>query len=166
LDNVWPAVLAKFPNASFHIAGKNTPDWLSRRAGESVIVLGEVDDAKKFINSHPIMVAPLFSGSGIKIKVLEGMAMSRVVITTPVGSEGIPARSQEHLLVAKTAEQFIRQIDFCLKNPGLLWEMGRKARHFIQMNFDNFTIGGKVYRAYEKKLAQMRSKQEGGQKIQ
>ena len=153
LDNVWPTVSAKYPEVEFHIAGKNTPDWLSRRAAGNVIVHGEVEDAKKFINCHPILIAPLFSGSGIKIKVLEGMALSRVVITTPVGAEGIPARSQEQLFVAKTADQFIQQIEFCLKNPLVLWEIGRKARQFIHVNFDNLTIGGKVYRAFEKRIA-------------
>ncbi len=158
LDNVWPAISKKYPNLRFHIAGKNTPEWLSRKAGQNVTVHGEVDDAKAFINQYAILVAPLFSGSGIKIKVLEGMALSRVVITTPVGAEGIPARSREHLFIAKTASQFIRHIDFCMKNPMSLWEMGRKARQFIHVHFDNLTIAGKVYRAYEKRIAKQQKK--------
>lgn len=153
LEKVWPKISERYPELEFHIAGKNTPEWLLKKAGNRVIVHGEVEDAKKFLNSHPVLVAPLFSGSGIKIKVLEGMALSRAVITTPVGAEGIPARSREHLLIARTAEEFIRQLEYCMEQPLMLREMGRKARQFIQVHFDSSTIAGKVYRAYEKRLA-------------
>lgn len=153
LENVWPKVAASYPEVEFHIAGKNTPAWLFKKAGNQVIVHGEIEDAKQFLNNHPILAAPLFSGSGIKIKVLEGMALGRAVVTTPVGAEGIPARSREHLFISKTADEFIRHIEYCLENPLVLREMGRKSRRFIKVHFDSATVARRVYRAYEKRLA-------------
>ncbi len=152
LDKVWPAVSAAFPKVEFHIAGKNTPDWLFRRAGGGVFVHGEVEDARRFINDHPIMVAPLFSGSGIKIKVLEGMALARAVITTPVGLEGIPARKGEQVFVAETPQAFARQLVFCIENIPAIRDHGKMARHFIKTHFDNMAIAEDVVRAYQRCL--------------
>ncbi len=60
-------------------------------AKKQVIYHGEIEDAKTFMQSYRIMVAPLFTGSGIRIKILEAMALGRPVVTTPIGIEGIPA---------------------------------------------------------------------------
>jgi glycosyltransferase involved in cell wall biosynthesis len=94
------------------------------------------------------MIAPLFSGSGIKIKVLEGMALGRVVITTPVGTEGIPARPGEHLLIAATPEQFYRHIVFCFRNQLFMREVSINARQFIRAHFDNLSIAANLKKDY------------------
>ena len=152
LEKVWKKMRKKHPEASFHIAGKNTPAWLRTKAGKLASVHGEVPDAKDFIRRHPVLVAPLFSGSGIKVKVLEGMALGRVVITTSIGAEGIPAEAGRHLLIADTAADFEKHLIWCLKNPAHMQEIGVEAREFIRQNFDNMEIVGRVVAAYEKMI--------------
>ncbi len=66
LDEVWTPLLApRFPELTFHIAGRNTPEWLERLRLERVTVHGEVDSAADFINQHSVMVVPLLSGSAL-----------------------------------------------------------------------------------------------------
>jgi glycosyltransferase involved in cell wall biosynthesis len=98
------------------------------------------------------MIAPLFSGSGIKIKVLEGMALGRVVLTTPVGAEGIPAKHGEHLFLASTPEEFLRNLDFCMENKDALPHIGQQARAFIGEHFDNLKIAENLLLTYERLL--------------
>ncbi len=149
LEKVLQKVANRDSACQFHIAGKNTPEWIRRKAGQSVFVHGEVPDAKAFIQQHGILVAPLFSGSGIKIKVLEGMALGRVVVTTQIGVEGIPAQNGRHLLIANNPAEFEQQLKWCFENPKAAAEMGEQAREFIRQNFDLTEIGRKVLLAYE-----------------
>ena len=153
LDKVWKKLQGKLPNVQFHIAGKNTPAWLHSKAGSMATVHGEVPDAKAFIQQFPIMVAPLFSGSGIKIKVLEGMALGRVVITTSIGAEGIPAEPGRHLLIADTATDFEKHLIWCIENVDAAKNIGVDAREFIRHEFANLEIAGRVNSVYVKMIS-------------
>ena len=150
LDNIWPAIENEFAGATFHIAGKNTPDWIFEKATERIIVHGEVNDAKKFISSYPILVAPLFSGSGIKIKILEGMALGRVVVTTSIGAEGINANHKQHLLIADDILSYTNAIKSCFTNKDEMKRISYNGRKFIETNFDSGKIGQDVIDAYKK----------------
>jgi glycosyltransferase involved in cell wall biosynthesis len=152
IEKVWQKLSGVHKCVQFHIAGKNTPDWIRQKAGQLAIVHGEVPDAKAFIQQHGVLVAPLFSGSGIKIKVLEGMALGRVVVTTDIGVEGIPAVNGQHLLIANSAEDFERLLKWCFENPGKAAEIGKQARVFIQQSFDLLEIGKKVFDVYSANL--------------
>src|SRR5690606_10985460 len=99
IENVWPKIIKKHPLMELHIAGKNTPEWIKQKSKSGIIFHGEVPDAKVFIKQHPVMIAPLFSGSGIKVKVPEGLALGRAVISTSVGLEGIPATHGKDLFI-------------------------------------------------------------------
>jgi polysaccharide biosynthesis protein PslH len=150
LDNVWPKMAKRFPAAQFHVAGKNTPDWLRTKANGLATVHGEVEDAKAFIREYGVLVAPLFSGSGIKIKVLEGMALGRVVVTTTIGAEGIAAIHGQHLLIADNVSDFEKQLAWCFEHPLQSAEIGLAARELIRQQFDLLEIGKKVFDAYQK----------------
>lgn len=152
LEKVWTGLSAHFPEMTFHVAGKNTPDKLRKRATDRVIFHGEVPDAKAFINAHPLLVAPLFSGSGIKIKVLEGMALGRTVVTTGVGTEGIPAKNGSEILVAETPADFLAHLRHCFKNEQVMPKIGTAARAFIGREFDNLEIAERVKQAYQNLL--------------
>ncbi len=152
LEKVWPTLAKRFPKVEFHIAGKNTPDWLMKKAQERVVFHGEVPDAKVFINQFPLFIAPLFSGSGIKIKVLEGMALGRVVFTTPIGVEGIPAKDGEHLFIAQSPDDFIDKISQSIENKAAMMKMGMSAREFIRTGFDNLEIADRVLSAYRSRI--------------
>lgn len=152
LEKVWKKLVKKYPAAQLQIAGKNTPAWLKAKTVANVQFLGEVPVAKAFIQQQQVMVAPLFSGSGIKIKVLEGMALGRVVITTSIGAEGIPAVPGTHLLIADTAAGFMNHLVWCLENPEEVRKLGTNAREFIRQHFDNREIAGRVIEVYQKVL--------------
>jgi glycosyltransferase involved in cell wall biosynthesis len=94
------------------------------------------------------MVVPLFSGSGMRVKIIEGMALGKAIITTPIGAEGIAAKNGEEIMLASTAEEFKKAIRNCLQNPTLVDEMGKKARLFAEVHFANREIGKKVLDFY------------------
>lgn len=148
LEQVWPAIKRAFPQMEFHIAGKNTPKWMSDKSGNGVVVHGQVPDAKEFIKEHPVFIAPLFSGSGIKIKVLQGLALGRAVVTTPIGLEGIPAKHQTHLFVADGKKAFIHAINACFSNNIELLKIRKAGREFIKNEFDSDYLAEKLKQVY------------------
>ena len=150
LDYVWPIVFAAHPTVTFHIAGRKMPQRVSRRTDAGVVIHGETDSAIDFLNSHAIMVAPILSGSGIKVKIIEGMTLGRVVVSTSIGLEGIDAAHGTEILVADTAADFAKCINWCIRRPELMLPIGQCARKFATQHFDNQLIASRLVEAYSK----------------
>lgn len=154
LDHVWPEVHRRFPELEFHVAGRNTPDWMRKLQIPNVTFHGEVPSAGEFINSHPMMVVPLLSGSGMRVKILEGMALGRTVLTTSMGLEGIHARNNWEVLVADAPHAFIRAIARCYQNPMLVKQISQRARAFALQNYDNREIAINLLQVYSQLFAE------------
>ena len=156
LDKVWSQISAnqdpEKPHFQLHIAGRNAPNWLKNLKADNVVFHGEVPDAQRFMNQHSVSIVPLFSGSGIRVKILEAMMLGRVVLTTSMGLEGIPAQDGEEVLIANSDYDFIEKIEFCRKRPDLLRGMGEQARKFAVNHFDSLDIAARVLSAYESHL--------------
>jgi len=144
LQKVWPLLHARFPKLEFDIAGRNAPDDLLRERILGVNFLGEVPDAVDFVAEHAIALAPLRSGSGLKVKVLEAMALGRVVLGTSIALEGIPAQDGRHCLLTNTPEDFVRQVNRLMENPQLAVQLGQVARELIQAEFDYRDVAHKL----------------------
>jgi len=136
LKNAWNQILAKFPDVEFHIAGRNMPESLRNANYKGVVFHGEVEDAKTFMQQYDIMLVPLFAGSGVRIKILEGMALAKPIITTSVGVEGIKCNFGNDLIVADTPEQFADAVNKYLSDNELKQRVGQNARKFVEDNYD------------------------------
>lgn len=139
LENVWGQVKDQFPDLEFHVAGRNTPAKIKNLESKNLRIHGEVSSAIKFIDSHPIMIVPLFSGSGMRVKILEGLALGRIIITTSLGLEGIDASHMKEVMIADTPEEFMRCIEFCYNYPNKLKEISERAKTFVKRHYDNQT---------------------------
>jgi len=138
LHQVWvPLIAPRHPELTFHIAGRNTPAWLKRLQLPRVVVHGEVDQAADFINQHSVMVVPLLSGGGMRAKVLEGMALRKVVLSTPMGMEGIEATHQQECLIATSPAEFADAVTWCVAHNDALAELGKQGQHFCAQHYDN-----------------------------
>ena len=153
LKKVWGPLSRRFPNLKLHIAGRNTPEWLQNLNTANIHVHGEVPDAPAFLNEHSVLLVPLLSGSGMRAKILEGMALGKVVLTTTMGLEGIEAKDRKEVLVADTPQEFIQALDYCFQNNGALEEMGQRALQLIGNEYDNQKVARKLVEACEKMVA-------------
>jgi len=149
LENVWPKATKQFPELSLHVAGRNTPQWMLNMNVKNVKFYGEVPCAASFINQHPIMVVPLLSGSGMRAKILEGMALGRVVLTTRIGLEGIEAKPKKEVLIADKVNEFLDAITYCYKNNENLYRIGHNALEFVGNNYDNHQIAATLATSYK-----------------
>ncbi len=142
LNEVWSAIIAKELTATFHLAGKNMPDEIIKLTAtmHGVINEGEVKNANDFINNNNIMIVPLFSGSGMRIKIIEAMAMGKLVIGTSVAFEGIAVQHNKNGIIANTANEFKEAILMCLQHPEVVTSIGQKARKTIEEQYNNTVI--------------------------
>jgi glycosyltransferase involved in cell wall biosynthesis len=137
LAKVWPVVYLKHPEAKFYIAGRNLPYWITELSIPGVIIIGEVASAAHFINSKEIMVVPLLSGSGMRIKIIEGMALGKAIISTSIGAEGINFTSGEDIMIADSPEAFAHAMSELLNGKSLPVKIGKNARRLAERDYDN-----------------------------
>ena len=153
LENCWPQISSKFPSAKFYVAGRNAPAWLVKKITDHQVVYeGEVNDAHVFMGSKALMVVPLHSGSGMRVKIIEGMALGKPIVSTKIGAEGISVASGENIMLADTPEDFSEKVVLLLENQKLMDEVGARAHLFIQENFDNLVLTEKLADFYKKHL--------------
>ncbi|MEO5907547.1 MAG: glycosyltransferase family 4 protein [Saprospiraceae bacterium] len=152
LANCWPRIHKKWPAIKFHIAGRNTPVSMFELKMPNVIVHGEVADASAFISNHTIMIVPLFSGSGMRVKIVEGMVMGKVIITTSLGKEGIDGDHQQHLLVANKADEFMDAIDYCITHPEEVIKISTNAKEKAAHQFDSKVAAMQIIDIYNSLL--------------
>ncbi len=138
VEKAWPLLIKEIPGIEFHLAGRNAPSWFERRMrGPGIKFHGEIEDADKFIQSYPIHIVPLFSGSGMRIKIIEAMASGRVVVTTTIGTEGIDTQHKTNILVADTPVLFSSAIIEVIRDPLYCQEIGKNAFTFVAEKLNN-----------------------------
>jgi glycosyltransferase involved in cell wall biosynthesis len=149
---VWPGILEVFPDFEFHIAGRNAPQCFVNllKNKRRVVFHGEVPEASVFIQPYTINVVPLFSGSGIRVKIIESMAYGKVVIGSSKAVSGIPAVTGQHLLLAETAEDYLNHIKNLISKPGLIKEISDNAQAFVRERFNILAITSDLVTFYRK----------------
>lgn len=156
IDEVFPGILGKIPDATLKIIGKEAPDWLRNITRQGIQYIGYVDDVRPYLNSSGIYIAPLFVGSGIRIKILEAMAMELPVVATRVAAEGINCTEEEGLFVKNSPKDFAETIINLMSHPDVSHERGRNARNFALKNF-SWKINARIMiQEYEKITSSLR----------
>lgn len=149
ISSVWePLIRLKYPEMQLHIAGRNASRRLLNMQVPGITIHGEVPDAAAFLNQYPVTIAPLLSGGGMRVKILEGMALGRIVLSTQVGIEGIPATHQQEALIADSPEEWLAAIDWCIEQGPQLKQIGESAQAFCHDQFDNLEIAEHLIHAY------------------
>lgn len=135
INKVLPLVRSMIPESRLILIGKNLPETLKKQEKSGVDGIGYVDDVRPWFNRAGIYIAPLFVGAGIRIKILEAMAMALPVVATKVSAEGINANQEQGLFVTDNPNEMADIIMKLIKNPQLARMAGLKGRDFVLQNF-------------------------------
>jgi glycosyltransferase involved in cell wall biosynthesis len=129
-----------FPQIQFVIAGPHLPSGFGKAA--NVTFPGYVADTRCLFHSpNAVLAAPLFSGTGQRVKLLEGFAMGVPVITTSLGAAGFPVINRKHALIANNATEFRSAIAELVAAPPLRTQLGREGRQMILQHLTWDRIG-------------------------
>jgi glycosyltransferase involved in cell wall biosynthesis len=152
-ENCWNDIREKYPDLKFYVAGRNAPAWFQKKISlPNVVFEGEVADAYEFINSKSIMVVPLFSGSGMRIKIIEGMALGKPIVTTPVGTEGISTTSDKNIVITRGVLGFVGSISKLIEDAEYFETISKNAIEYINENFDNLSSAGSLIEFYKNNI--------------
>ncbi len=149
LEKVWPLVVKQAPEMKFFLAGKRLPPKYFRYASNNVVVAGEVPSALDFMADKQIMVVPLLSGGGMRVKIIEGMAAAKTIISTTIGAEGIGCEDGRQILLADQPADMARLIVECRNDPAMAAKIGQAALVFVKQYYSPETVMPKLTRFYE-----------------
>jgi glycosyltransferase involved in cell wall biosynthesis len=129
---ILPIIHKSRPETKMLIVGrKPTKEVEALARMRNVVVTGEVEDIRPYVEQMGVVVMPFRLGAGIKNKVLEAFAMERPVVSTDRGIEAIDAEPGKHLLVANEPTRFAEAVLFLLGNKALRKSIGEDARKFV-----------------------------------
>jgi glycosyltransferase involved in cell wall biosynthesis len=130
ISTIFPRIKAEIPRAQLTIAGAGT-DQLN--AGDSISCLGFVPDSIQFMRNSGILLLPLQSGSGVRIKLLEAMSIGVPIVTTTIGKAGISCL--DCMSVADSIDYFISESVALNSNNELKEKYGMNAKLHIKENY-------------------------------
>ncbi|MDN5288633.1 MAG: glycosyltransferase [Mucilaginibacter sp.] len=121
----------------FYVAGHNIPERFDDyEVMGKIFIQGEVDDAFEFVNSKSIMIVPLLSGGGMRVKIVEGMAMQKCIISTSLGAEGINFKNGHNIMIANNQDEFYDAIERCITDEEHCRTIGTNARKLVEEQHD------------------------------
>jgi glycosyltransferase involved in cell wall biosynthesis len=136
LRDIWPRVRAAQPDARLAVVGPDPPESARRLADESVELTGWVAEMRPWFERASVVLVPMRSGGGTRLKVLDGLASGRAMVSTTMGAEGIDARDGEHLLLADGTDAFTDAVLRLLGDPALRHRLAAGGRELAETVYD------------------------------
>ncbi len=142
LRHIWPVISAGHPDLELILAGGGMPRAMRNRIADTdrVSYTGFVDEVDAFLGAAALMIAPILSGAGLKMKIPHALACGTPVLTTPVGAEGIPMGPEDGLFTIPDLGRLAHQGSRLLESPGELEALGRRGRVRVRAVFNEEEI--------------------------
>jgi len=110
LQNCWPLILERIPNCKFVLAGRNIPVDFKRMEGQNIDIIENVSDPRDIYSHYNVMLVPLQSGSGLRIKIVEGLSYGKPIVSTQVGAEGITVETGKNIVLVDNPKEFSEEV--------------------------------------------------------
>ena len=137
LENFYKDLTEGDLRVRFYVAGNDIPERFDDyEVMGKIFIQGEVDDALEFLNSKSIMIVPLLSSGGMRVKIVEGMSMQKCIISTSLGAEGINYENGIIIIIANNQEEFYEAIKLCIADEEYCKYVGLNARKLIEDQHD------------------------------
>ncbi len=149
LDHAWKEVHQQHPALKLYLAGRGMSEEFKKLDIPNVVVVGEVENAHWFIRSKGLMLAPLLSGGGMRVKIIEGMALGKVIVTTAIGAEGIDCENNKNILIARDAAAFVKSINAYVSSQDYLMKIGEDAKRLATQSYNNSDICRRLASFYQ-----------------
>jgi sugar transferase (PEP-CTERM/EpsH1 system associated) len=155
--DILPLIHRRRPDVHVLICGMDPPREVRVLAGPRVEVTGWVADTRPYLASAAAIVVPLRSGGGTRLKVLEALAMSRPVVSTTLGCEGLEVTPETNVLLADDPESFAATVLRLLDHRRLGAELGRRGRELVEAAYSWDVAGAALDELYTQVLAAPRA---------
>jgi polysaccharide biosynthesis protein PslH len=150
LKDVWPQLNIEVPDVKMTVIGRSPATWMIelQKQYPNLTVTGFVDDVRPYIDKAYLYVCPIRDGGGTKLKVLDALAMKKLLIAHPIACEGIAVVDGESVIFATTPEEYIVKIKESFANKTKSLEIAENGYQIIADQYDFIKIGEKLSLAY------------------
>lgn len=152
--DIFPLVRNQIQNCTLTIAGQRPVESIQTLANDPAITVpGYIDDVREIARDCGAFIVPLRSGSGVRVKILNALAMGLPIVSTSIGVEGLDMESGTHLLIADNPEDFADAVVNVLSNASLADKLSRNGRALVCEKYSWEGVGERLLGLYGKYLA-------------
>jgi glycosyltransferase involved in cell wall biosynthesis len=150
-DRILPLVRQELPQARMYVVGKNPPASVRALAQrENIVVTGYVEDIRQYVAQGSVVVVPMRMGGGIRVRILQMMAMAKPVVSTSLGAEGIDVTDRQDILLADGEVDFAQATLQLLREPALRGHIGNNAHQLVERRYSWDTVVDLTERVYRR----------------
>jgi polysaccharide biosynthesis protein PslH len=131
------------------VIGPGMPAAVAALACEDIRVTGAVPDLRPYLEAASVVLAPLRIGGGMRMKVLEALALGKAVVSTTRGADGLELTRDSPLVIADTPEAIAAATARLLADPMARATLGGRAREFAARNHSASAYAGRLERVYQ-----------------
>jgi polysaccharide biosynthesis protein PslH len=153
VEEIWPHVLHGCPDARLTLVGRAEEADVRRLRRPGVVVTGEVPDIRPYLRRAAVVGVPVRIGGGTRLKVVEGLAMGKAMVSSTLGCEGIAVRDGEHLVIGDGARKFASSVLALFENPGMRSALGRLGRSLVKDEY-SWELAGTRLEALHQRVAE------------
>ncbi|HUP27846.1 MAG TPA: glycosyltransferase family 4 protein [Chloroflexia bacterium] len=158
---IMPLVWRQRPSTRLLLVGKNPTPGIKALSSQRVEVTGEVPSVSTYLQRSTLFVAPLRSGGGMRMKLLEALSSGIPIVTTPLGAHGLEAVDGVHLLLAEDTGEMAAAIVRALGDPQLRGRLGSAGQMLVAQQQDRGNRAAHLNSVLERVVAQSRASQTG-----
>lgn len=150
--DILPLIKKEIPEIKLYVVGKNPPDSVKGLEKDDILVTGFVEDVREYMARGAVFIVPLKTGSGMRIKILNALAMGRAIVSTSVGCEGINVMDGENIRIANTEQEFAREVIKLLKGREERKRLGEAGLKLVKEKYQWERIAEQIEKEYEEIL--------------
>jgi sugar transferase (PEP-CTERM/EpsH1 system associated) len=151
VNEVFPLILKVRPDTMLTIIGKHGESAAAAELARhpQIRLAGLVDDIRPWLQAAAVYVVPLRIGGGTRLKILDALAMSKAIVSTSVGCEGLHVTDGQDIIVADQPDAFARQVLGLLSEGARAQSLGRRGRELVERQYDWRVIADSLLQAYQ-----------------
>jgi len=144
LREAWPRIRERVPEARLRVIGRDAPASATRLAGPEVELTGWVPEMRPHFQEADLIAVPILSGGGTRLKVLDGLAATRALVSTRPGAEGIDIADGEHAVLADGAQPFADAVVALLGDPQRRETLAQGGRRLVEEGYEWSALGDRL----------------------
>lgn len=152
IKEIWPTVKERVKGVKLWISGRSVPKQIFELAkkDKDIEISESLMDNRDAFKAAAVLVTPIMSPGGTRLKVLEAMASDLPVVSTPIGVAGLGVTKGKHALVSSKVSELANMTIRVLKDKDLAADLAKEGKEFVANNFDWQSIVRKLEEVYGK----------------
>ena len=154
-EDILPKLVKVVPDVHLTVIGKqpDTPVVHEIARHPNVHLAGQVDDTRPYVDEAAAYIVPLRIGGGTRLKILDALSMSKAIISTSVGCEGLEVENGQTIITADTPDAFAQAIVQVLQSPELATAIGQRGRQLVEQRYDWAAVAKGLMKVYADTVA-------------